>query len=466
MRRRISRKKLGKVQSGAINATAAVGLYSAGARRQIGEIVRALHLIYWRRSNIRCRNGPVGGVKNFRGFCTRLICDLTFPEPKIGSSLGAIDSCSRKVVAPAAKPPSTTLPAKMAEVDVAELIAPVSEDRPAGDPDAYSHRLHDQFRELRREEDADDYDDVTRPEVLKQADWSGIVNLAVNALQHESKDLRIVGHLIEGLARTEGINGIADGLDLLKTLLEQCWDNLNPPLDDGPEARLAPLANLLDDEDRGVLFPRTVRRVPLLSNNQGQLTAVDWLQWQQSKIADDQARLSRILTAATGEDVRHAADQAQRAHQTARDIAKLLDDRLGGEATALLNLQKALEQCQRLLGAELARRPDATAQPEPPAAETATPEATAASAAPVRSNPTDVSDIVARRQEIYRQLSAAADMLEQIEPNSPAPFLVRRAVQLGQLPFPQLMEAIVREQAVLDELKRQIGGTQDSASAT
>ncbi|MFI4874921.1 MAG: type VI secretion system ImpA family N-terminal domain-containing protein, partial [Blastopirellula sp. JB062] len=116
----------------------------------------------------------------------------------------------------------------MAEVDVAELISPVSEDCPAGDPDAYSHRLHDQFRELRREEDADDFDDVTRPPVLKQADWAGIVELARNSLLHESKDLRVVCHLIEGLARTEGIHGVAAGFELLKSLIEQRWETLNP----------------------------------------------------------------------------------------------------------------------------------------------------------------------------------------------------------------------------------------------
>ncbi|MCC9607167.1 type VI secretion system protein TssA [Blastopirellula sp. JC732] len=350
----------------------------------------------------------------------------------------------------------------MAEVDVAELISPVSDDRPAGDPDAYSHRLHDQFRELRREEDADDFDDVTRPAVLKQADWAGIVDLARNSLLHDSKDLRVVCHLIEGLARTEGIDGIAAGLDLLKNLIEQRWDSLNPPLENGPEARLAPLANLLDDEDRGVLFPRTVRRVPLLSNSQGQLTAVDWTQWQQSKNQEDQARLSRILTAATREDVEHAAQEAKRSHEAAREIARLLDERLGCDATALLNLQKALEECQRLLAAELAKRPAAveTAQPQSAAPSTAAAPSVNYGAG------ADVGDIVVRRQELYRQLSAAADLLEQIEPNSPAPFLVRRAVQLGQLPFPQLMQAIVREQAVLDELQRQIGGSQTSATAS
>ncbi|EAQ80430.1 type VI secretion system protein TssA [Blastopirellula marina] len=349
----------------------------------------------------------------------------------------------------------------MAEVDVAELISPVSEDRPAGDPDAYSHRLHDQFRELRREEDADDFDDVTRPANLKQADWAGIVDLARNSLLHDSKDLRVVCHLIEGLARTEGIHGVAAGLDLLKNLIEQRWDSLNPPLDNGPEARLAPLANLLDDEDRGVLFPRTIRRVPLLSNSQGQLTAVDWLQWQQSKNPEEQACLSRILASATRDDVLHAVKEAQRSHDAAREIARLLDERLGCDATALLNLQKALEECQRLLAAELAKRPE----PTPESETTTAGEAGADGSAANNGRSGNVGDIVVRRQELYRQLSAAADLLEQIEPNSPAPFLVRRAVQLGQMPFPQLMQAIVREQTVLDELQRQIGDSQTSAIA-
>ena len=64
---------------------------------------------------------------------------------------------------------------------------------------------------------------------------------------------------------------------------------------------------------------------------------------------------------------------------------------------------------------------------------------------------------LASRADAYRMLNAAADMLQRIEPHSPVPYLVKRAVRLGELKFPELMRALVRENAVLDELDRLMG---------
>ncbi len=61
------------------------------------------------------------------------------------------------------------------------------------------------------------------------------------------------------------------------------------------------------------------------------------------------------------------------------------------------------------------------------------------------------------RADAYRQLAAAADLLQRLEPHSPIPYLVKRAVELGALPFPQLMKALIREPNVLAELTREFG---------
>ena len=36
-----------------------------------------------------------------------------------------------------------------------------------------------------------------------------------------------------------------------------------------------------------------------------------------------------------------------------------------------------------------------------------------------------------------------ADLLERLEPHSPIPYLIRRTVELGAMPFPQLMKALL-----------------------
>jgi type VI secretion system protein ImpA len=64
---------------------------------------------------------------------------------------------------------------------------------------------------------------------------------------------------------------------------------------------------------------------------------------------------------------------------------------------------------------------------------------------------------VSSREDAYRQLAAAANVLRQLEPHSPIPYLIQRAVELGRLPFPQLIRELVRDANVIAELDRELG---------
>jgi type VI secretion system protein ImpA len=67
------------------------------------------------------------------------------------------------------------------------------------------------------------------------------------------------------------------------------------------------------------------------------------------------------------------------------------------------------------------------------------------------------------RQAIYQQLQRAADALQRLEPHSPVPYLVKRAVELGGLPFHEMIRALIRDATVLDELSRELGIKTESA---
>jgi type VI secretion system protein ImpA len=61
------------------------------------------------------------------------------------------------------------------------------------------------------------------------------------------------------------------------------------------------------------------------------------------------------------------------------------------------------------------------------------------------------------RADVYRRLGEAADLLERLEPHSPIPYLIRKAVELGAMPFPLLMRALVRDDSVLSQMNRELG---------
>ena len=50
------------------------------------------------------------------------------------------------------------------------------------------------------------------------------------------------------------------------------------------------------------------------------------------------------------------------------------------------------------------------------------------------------------RAEAYRLLELAAAYLEQTEPHSPTPYLIKRAITWGRLPLPELMQEVIQEE--------------------
>jgi type VI secretion system protein ImpA len=108
-------------------------------------------------------------------------------------------------------------------------------------------------------------------------------------------------------------------------------------------------------------------------------------------------------------------------------------------------VQAAIQDCRRVVrlvaGKTEEERPDEGAESDNQAAGSASRGAGAARS----------------RAEAYRQLADAADLLQRLEPHSPIPYIVKRAVELGALPFPQLMKALIRDANVLTELNRELG---------
>jgi type VI secretion system protein ImpA len=61
------------------------------------------------------------------------------------------------------------------------------------------------------------------------------------------------------------------------------------------------------------------------------------------------------------------------------------------------------------------------------------------------------------RADAYHQLEGIANFLQSIEPHSPTPYLVRRAVSWGRMPLPKLMQEVLREEGDLNRLFTVLG---------
>lgn len=341
-------------------------------------------------------------------------------------------------------------------LDIDQLLAPIPGEFPAGDARAYAHRLHEQLNEQRREDDPDDYDEATRPAEFKKADWDGVVELASVALQAESKDLRVACHLVEALTQLDNFDGLQRGITLLRRLVEECWDWLIPELDDDdPDARSAPLANMLDDAVRGLCFPNLVRSLPILGQGETATSVVDW---HRLPAGTETSQRDAVIAATDPDRLIAQANVMDACLEELTALRAALEEKLGDHAPGFLHLGEAINDCRNLARNALRElRPEiANADSDADDQADASDAAVAGQTLATTNRPSGV-DPEADRQTVYRQIEDAANLLGRLEPHSPVPYLVQRAVELGRLPFPQMIKQFVREENALSELYRELG---------
>lgn len=353
------------------------------------------------------------------------------------------------------------------------LLAPLSDDAPCGPAMRYDP-VFTEIRLLREEDDpALPMGQWERP--LKHADWPRIEALCSSMLATRSKDLQIAAWLAEAWMRQRGLPGLRDGLLLLNALLARYWPQLHPVIDgDDADARLAPVEWMNES------FAASARvHATLLTVDDGKpwhLTLAAWERMTASELAPVEAgtRGKAVLPPETPEPTRaevaaaalsmapalaHATALVGQCLEALDAMVAFLHAQLGDLAPNLGKLEHMLEGAARMLAQlhvnddddggedgseeELAVGPPAMLPlPSAPA-----PEPVVAPAAPGWRN----------RAEAYATLAALADYISSVEPHSPTPFLIRRAVNWGRMSLPEVIAEIIREEGDVSRLFNVLG---------
>jgi type VI secretion system protein ImpA len=357
-------------------------------------------------------------------------------------------------------------------LDFDRLLAPISGDDPAGKPVSFVARQ--KLDTARKSVNPSDYaaNDPLRPAEAKPADWSGIVSICSGILEDESKDLMTAARLTEALTRIYGFPGLRDGVTLLRRMIEECWDRLTPPIEDGDlEVRAAPF-NWLDDPDRGARFPSTVRSIPLLEDSDGK--TISWIDWKTAQSApapaegeEDpraifQAKFDKAVLAADRQTIQDMVDAGTAALAEAERIDTIVLEKLGDDAPGVGEWRNALNECVELTKRVLEKKGPAPykpgaveaapSAPDSPVAESGNAITYSGNGHSAAQQPRPLT-----RDDAYRQLDEAAALLQRLEPHSPIPYMVQRAVSLGRLPFPELMKVMIRDAGVVSQLNRELG---------
>lgn len=352
------------------------------------------------------------------------------------------------------------------------LLAPLDADLPCGPP-ARHDPMVTEMRLLREEDDPSlPMGQWERP--LKRADWAAIEQRCITLICERSKDLQTVVWLVESWMRQRGFVGLGQGLRVLDALLRSHWTGLYPLIEeDGDcDARLAPLEWLNETLSTGIqvhaaLLTVDACRPPQVSLAHWERLAAEDIV-QQAAPGEGDTALTRAELIAAASQMTAQVDVTRAALQDSLDyldsITGFLQERLQEQAPRLAKLHSVLEAAHRVLLQVQAAQPpvalpllveaqsrDAIVDAE----DDRGPGAAAAVTVPVAV--AVQVDGWRDRNEAYATLEALAAYLARLEPHSPTPFLLKRAVRWGAMPLPEVLAEILREEGDLNRLMNVLG---------
>ncbi len=359
-------------------------------------------------------------------------------------------------------------------IDIEALLAPISDDNPAGENLQYSG-LPDEIRESRRADEDLEQGDWKRD--LKVADWHQVRELATDALMTRTKDLQIGAWLAEALVKQQGLAGLRDSLTLMRELHERFWENLYPEID---EEDLDARANALAWMDRQLAA--AIKEVRLTDATSG--SDFSYLQYEDAKqfdIPDDTSALSdeqrerlEAMRSRLSEERKLTTDDWAKAKQNTRRASfeelyallsecwaayqaldQTMDEKFGRQTPGLGDLRKTLDAMRSLVGTIVKEKRLAEPYPDEIAGAAADAEVAGENGSGSRFPATSGS--INARHDAFRRLAEVADYFRLTEPHSPVAYLVQRAIKWGQMPLEMWLEDVIKDGLVLGNLRETLG---------
>jgi type VI secretion system protein ImpA len=335
------------------------------------------------------------------------------------------------------------------------LLEPIEGENPAGP----SLRYEPVYAEIKQAREAED-DNIPQGEwkrELKVADFPLVVKRATEVLETRSKDLQVAAWLTEAWTREKGFQGLAEGLVLLRRLMEEFWDHVHPEIDeDGDlEFRAVPLEWVglslrasvdvvpLTEAGLALMHHRESRAVPPESeaeSDEGKART------RSEAMEAGRTTPEEFLDAVEGSSkafYKELVPALEAAREALSELESFCDERFGDVTPNLIPLRDMLSEVHRIAEQQLARK--LKADPDPVEPEPTSPEADGdgevddearaaaggggAGAGTGGGAPAEIrSD-----DDAMRAATEAARFLRQARPSDPTPYLILRGLRWGEL---------------------------------
>jgi type VI secretion system protein ImpA len=333
--------------------------------------------------------------------------------------------------------------------------------------------------------------DLAWDDSSRLAAWRDVIKFTQTALQQQSKSLELATRCVDALTRVHGFAGFRDGLLLLRRITEECWERLHPKIDlsEADELSLDDFADeaeyhdernqklqslmesaleaiagqylWLDSPKDGAMLPTVLREIPLARKGIRILSdyALNPTVGQPSVTKEDlpafalalgQEALQNLVDDLVG--AKSELDALQSTLESKFDTIRVTEygSSFVNQAPYFRNLRSTLDTIHGLVET-LQSSYDSSST----GAESAS-EPSSASTGGFELSSERGTGVALDRSGLYRQLAEIAARLEQFEPHSPVPMLLRRVSQMEKLSFPELVRQLTREEKVLGFLERDL----------
>ncbi len=330
----------------------------------------------------------------------------------------------------------------MSDLDVDQLLKPISAEQPCGADLSYDP----EFLELERLIQGTPEREMGEVKIAaEEPDWRDMSRRA-RALLARSRDIRVIVYLTLAELKLRGAPGFLDGLRLLHRSVETFWPELYPPLDpddnNDPALRINAIAAMSPQTDvygDPLAFPERLRTMVLADSKQiGRIRLRDVLiATGELSPRDGETRLEPVAIDAAFKSADSAVLAATAAAiDDAITAWNALDAALTANAGAthapdLQSTRKILAAIQTVLRTRMGGAGGISTAPAGQSGSDQ-PAAAAIKSAPAAGSQTVgfVSGVIQSRADCQRAIDDICRYLETTEPSSPVPLLLKRAKRL------------------------------------
>ncbi|WP_313705767.1 type VI secretion system protein TssA [Massilia sp.] len=322
-----------------------------------------------------------------------------------------------------------------------QLLTPVSAAAPCGEDLAFSPEL-DAIAQARKADDPS-LEQGAWVTTLKEADWKFVAKRCAALIETRSKDLQLAVWLAEANAKTAGLRGLGEALELIGALCERYWDGLYPlPDEDGFERRIGNLGWI------AARVPQLAAECPVTEGAAFSMRDIEAARSHGADaIADVEAARSRTSKAfqaallADGEYCLGALDA----------LEKAVDARLGADGPSFGSARSALQDLVHFV------TPAGCAAAVAPVAEQHAGTTTAAAPHANTMLPALPAGPLQTRTQALAQLRAVAEFFRRTEPHSPVAYLADKAANWGEQPLHVWLGTVVKDAAALAHVDELLG---------